>query len=231
MKYDAKKMFNELKKEMKETKNKYKATLKSFAFYHVQLMNLIYFIKYCATIVCLLYFLNFSLLCYELDKRLGLSKQKFFTDVATMLSSFLLIWFLIHSVGLMLDMSKSGSKRKRVCHLVKSFTSYCCVWLVYFNWQKQIPNIQPLDDIPIELIFTFLSNLVTFLLSSIVIYLFWRRARNHVAVIADYREKEILLLFLNVFKIKLFYLITLSRFLFQLVLNNFFMRMKTNLPI
>lgn len=81
-------------------------------------------------------------------------------------------------------------KRERLCHLVKIFTNYCCVWFVYLIWQKQIPNIQTLDDIPIEFIFTFLSNLVTFLLSTLAIHLFWKRARNHLAVIADYREKR-----------------------------------------
>ncbi|EGO7770231.1 hypothetical protein JWS91_002459 [Enterococcus faecalis] len=191
MKNDVKKMFNELKREMKETKNKCVATLTSFAFYRIQWMNLIYFIKHLAKIVWLLYFWNFSLIYFELDKILGISKQQLVTAVATTLSSFFLIWFLIYSFGLMLDITlKSGSKRKIVCHLVKSFTSYCCVWFVYLIWQKQIPNIQTLDDIPIEFNFTFLSNLVTFLLSTLAIHLFWKRARNHLAVIADYREKR-----------------------------------------
>lgn len=114
MKNDAKKMFTEVKKEMKDTKNKCVATLTSSAFYRVQLMNLIYFIRYRAMIVCLLYFWNFSLVYFELDKISGISKQQLFTDVATTLSSFLLIWFLFHSVGLMWDISKSGSKRKFV---------------------------------------------------------------------------------------------------------------------
>ncbi|EHZ0460902.1 hypothetical protein K5G30_002796 [Enterococcus faecalis] len=175
---------------MKDTKNKCVATLTSSAFYRVQLMNLIYFIRYRAMIVCLLYFWNFSLVYFELDKISGISKQQLFTDVATTLSSFLLIWFLFHSVGLMWDISKSGSKRKKVCHLVKSFISYCCVWFVYFNWQKQIPNIQTWEDIPREFAVTFLSNLVTFLLSSIAIHLFWKRARNYLAVVTDYREKR-----------------------------------------
>lgn len=190
MKNDVKKMFNELKREMKETKNKCVATLTSSAFYRVQWMNLIYFIKHLAKIVCLLYFWNFSLIYFELDKILGISKQQLVTAVATTLSSFLLILFLIHFVGLMVDMSKSYYKRERLCHLVKIFTNYCCVWFVYLIWQKQIPNIQTLDDIPIEFIFTFLSNLVTFLLSTLAIHLFWKRARNHLAVIADYREKR-----------------------------------------
>ncbi|EHZ2967711.1 hypothetical protein [Enterococcus faecalis] len=190
MKNDVKKMFNELKREMKETKNKCVATLTSFAFYRIQWMNLIYFIRYRAMIVCLLYALNFILLCYELDKSLGLSKQQLFTAVVTTLSSFLLIWFFGHFVGLLWDISNSDYKRERFCHLVKSFTSYCCVGFVYLIWQKQIPNIQTLDDIPIEFIFTFLSNLVTFLLSTLAIHLFWKRARNHLAVIADYREKR-----------------------------------------
>lgn len=190
MKNDAKKMFNELKKEMIEIKNKCKATLTSSAFYRVQWMNLIYFIKHLAKIVCLLYFWNFSLIYFELDKILGISKQQLVTAVATTLSSFLLILFLIHFVGLMVDMSKSYYKRERFCHLVKIFTNYCCVWFVYLIWQKQIPNIQTLDDIPIEFIFTFLSHLVTFLLSTLAIHLFWKRARNHLAVITDYREKR-----------------------------------------
>ncbi|WP_457923002.1 hypothetical protein [Enterococcus faecalis] len=190
MKNDAKKIFNELKKEMIEIKNKCKATLTSSAFYRIQWMNLIYFIKHLAKIVWLLYFWNFSLIYFELDKILGISKQQLFTSVADMLSDLLLILFLIHFFGLMLDMSKSEYKRERFCHLVKSFTSYCCVWFVYFIWQKQIPNIQTLDDIPIEFIFPFLSNLVTFLLSTLAIHLFWKRARNHLAVIADYREKR-----------------------------------------
>ncbi|MDN3201527.1 hypothetical protein P0E66_10365 [Enterococcus faecalis] len=194
MKNDAKKMFNELKKEMKETKNKCVATLTSSAFYRVQLMNLIYFIRYRAMIVCLLYALNFSLLCYELtfelDIILGVSKQQLFTSVADMLSDLLLILFLIHFFGLMLDMSKSEYKRERFCHLLKPFISYCCVRFVYSTWQGQIPNIQTLDDIPIEFIFTFFSNLVTFLLSTLAIHLFWQRARNHLAVITDYREKR-----------------------------------------
>ncbi|HBC4465680.1 hypothetical protein P0E52_14390 [Enterococcus faecalis] len=190
MKNDVKKMFNELKREMKETKNKCKATLTSFAFYRIQWMNLIYFIKHLAKIVWLLYFLNFSLIYFELDKILGISKQQLFTAVATTLSSFLLIWFLGHFVGLLWDISNSDYKRERFCHLVKSFTNYCCVWFVYLIWQKQIPNIQTLDGIPIEFIFTFLSNLVTFLLSTLAIHLFWKRVRNHLAVIADYREKR-----------------------------------------
>lgn len=194
MKNDVKKMFNELKREMKETKNKCVATLTSFAFYRIQWMNLIYFIKYLAKIVCLLYALNFSLLCYELtfelDKILGVSKQQLFTSVADMLSDLLLILFLIHFFGLMLDMSKSEYKRERFCHLLKPFISYCCVRFVYSTWQGQIPNIQTLDDIPIEFIFTFFSNLVTFLLSTLALHLFWKRARNHLAVIADYREKR-----------------------------------------
>ncbi|EOB3445282.1 hypothetical protein ACIJDA_002745 [Enterococcus faecalis] len=190
MKNDVKKMFNELKREMKETKNKCVATLTSSAFYRVQWMNLIYFIKHLAKIVCLLYFWNFSLIYFELDKILGISKQQLVTAVATTLSSFLLILFLIHFVGLMVDMSKSYYKRERLCHLVKIFTNYCCVWFVYLIWQKQIPNIQTLDDIPIEFIFTFLSHLVTFLLSTLAIHLFWKRARNHLAVITDYREKR-----------------------------------------
>ncbi|NSN15438.1 hypothetical protein HRE68_11740, partial [Enterococcus faecalis] len=102
----------------------------------------------------------------------------------------LLILFLIHFFGLMLDMSKSEYKRERFCHLLKPFISYCCVGFVYLIWQKQIPNIQTLDDIPIELIVALLSNLVTFLLSSLVIHLFWKSARNHLAVITDYREKR-----------------------------------------
>lgn len=183
-------MFNELKKEMIETKNKCKATLTSSAFYCVQWMNLIYFIRYRAMIVCLLYFWNFSLVYFELDKIFGISKQQLFTAVATTLSSFLLIWFLIHSVGLIWDMSNSDYKRERFCHLVKSFISYCCVWFVYFNWQKQIPNIQTWEDIPREFAVTFLSNLVMFILSSIAIHLFWKSARNHLAVIADYGEKR-----------------------------------------
>lgn len=194
MKNDAKKMFNELKKEMIEIKNKCKATLTSSAFYRVQLMNLIYFIRYRAMIVCLLYFLNFILLCheltFELDKILGVSKQQLFTSAADMLSDLLLILFLIHFFGLMLDISKSEYKRERFCHLLKPFISYCCVRFVYSTWQGQIPNIQTLDDIPIEFIFTFLSNLVTFLLSTLAISLFWKSARNHLAVIVDYREKR-----------------------------------------
>lgn len=190
MKNDAKKMFTEVKKEMKDTKNKCVATLTSFAFYRVQWMNLIYFIKHLAKIVWLLYFWNFSLIYFELDKILEISKQQLFTAVATTLSSFLLIWFLCHFVGLLWDISNSDYKRERFCHLVKSFTNYCCVWFVYLIWQKQIPNIQTLDGIPIEFIFTFLSNLVTFLLSTLAIHLFWKRARNHLAAIADYREKR-----------------------------------------
>lgn len=153
-------------------------------------MNLIYFIRYRVKIVCLLYFLNFSLLCFELDKSLGLSKQQLFTIVSDTLSKVLLICFLFHSVGLIWDMSNSDYKRERFCHLVKLFISYCCVWFVYFNWQKQIPNIQTWEDIPREFAVTFLSNLVTFLLSSLAIHLFWKSARNHLAVIADYREKR-----------------------------------------
>ncbi|MGM0252406.1 hypothetical protein [Enterococcus sp. AZ129] len=190
MKNDVKKMFNELKREMKETKNKCVATLTSSAFYRVQLMNLIYFIRYRAMIVCLLYALNFILLCYELDKSLGLSKQQLFTAVVTTLSSFLLIWFFGHFVGLLWDISNSDYKRERFCHLVKFFISYSCVLRVYSAWQKQIPNIQTFDDIPREFDVTFLSNLVTFLLSSLAIYLFWKRARNYLAVITDYREKR-----------------------------------------
>ncbi|EGO9069361.1 hypothetical protein DW615_13865 [Enterococcus faecalis] len=190
MKNDAKKMFNELKKELKETKNKCKAILTSSAFYRVQWMNLIYFIKHLTKIVWLLYFLNFSLLCFELDKSLGISKQQLVTTVTTTLSSFFLIWFLIYFFGLLWDISNSDYKRERFCHLVKSFTSYCCVWFVYLIWQKQIPNIQTEDDIPIEFIFAFLSNLVAFLLSTLAIHLFWQRARNHLAVITDYREKR-----------------------------------------
>lgn len=159
MKNDVKKMFNELKREMKETKNKCVATLTSSAFYRVQLMNLIYFIRYRAMIVCLLYALNFILLCYELDKSLGLSKQQLFTAVVTTLSSFLLIWFLCHFVGLLWDISNSDYKRERFCHLVKSFTNYCCVWFVYLIWQKQIPNIQTLDGIPIEFIKKFTASI------------------------------------------------------------------------
>lgn len=64
------------------------------------------------------------------------------------------------------------------------------MWFVYFNWQKQIPNIQTWEDIPREFAVTFLSNLVTFLLSSIAIHLFWKRARNYLAVVTDYREKR-----------------------------------------
>lgn len=47
-----------------------------------------------------------------------------------------------------------------------------------------------MDDIPREFVVSFLSNLVTFLLSSLAIHLFWKRARNYLAVITDYREKR-----------------------------------------
>ncbi|EPI33366.1 hypothetical protein D350_00271 [Enterococcus faecalis VC1B-1] len=186
MKNDAKKMFTELKKEMKDTKNKCVATLTSSAFYRVQLMNLIYFIRYRAKIVCLLYALNYSLLCFELDKSLGLSKQQLFTSVANMLSDLLLFVVFVQFIFLgLLDF-----KRKRFCRFVKSCIVSWCVLRVYSAWQGQIPNIQTLDDIPREFDVTFLSNLVTFLLSSLAIYLFWKRARNHLAVITDYREKR-----------------------------------------
>ncbi|EGO2800501.1 hypothetical protein I6E87_001906 [Enterococcus faecalis] len=189
MKNDAKKMFNELKKEMIEIKNKCKATLTSSAFYRVQLMNLIYFIRYRAMIVCLLYALNFILLCYELDKSLGLSKQQLFTSVADTLSKVLLLLILVQFVAWGMDiMSKSRYRYRRepLCRFVKYFIVYSCVLRVYSAWQGQIPNIQTLDDIPR----TLLSNLVTFLLSSLAIHLFWKNARNHLAVITDYREKR-----------------------------------------
>jgi len=182
-------MFNELKREMKETKNKCKATLTSSAFYRVQLMNLIYFIRYRAMIVCLLYALNFILLCYELDKSLGLSKQQLFTSVADTLSKVLLLLILVQFVAWGMDiMSKSRYRYRRepLCRFVKYFIVYSCVLRVYSAWQGQIPNIQTLDDIPR----TLLSNLVTFLLSSLAIHLFWKNARNHLAVITDYREKR-----------------------------------------
>jgi len=191
MKNDAKKMFHELKREMKETKNKCVATLTSSAFYRVQLMNLIYFIRYRAMIVCLLYALNFSLLCFELDKSLGLSKQQLFTSVADTLSKVLLLLIGVQFVALGLDiMSKSRYRREPLCRFVKYFIVYSCVLRVYSAWQRQIPNIQTLDDIPREFVVTFLSNLVTFLLSSLAIHLFWKRARNYLAVITDYREKR-----------------------------------------
>ncbi|EPA0888907.1 hypothetical protein ACQZP5_002761 [Enterococcus faecalis] len=193
MKNDVKKMFNELKREMKETKNKCKATLTSSAFYRVQLMNLIYFIRYRAMIVYLLYALNFSLLFFELDKSLGLSKQQLFTSVAETLSKVLLLLILVQFVAWGMDiMSKSRYRYRRepLCRFVKYFIVYSCVLRVYSAWQGQISNIQTLDDIPREFDVTFLSNLVTFLLSSLAIYLFWKRARNHLAVITDYREKR-----------------------------------------
>ncbi|NSV01461.1 hypothetical protein HRH22_11140 [Enterococcus faecalis] len=195
MKNDAKKMFNELKREMKETKNKCVATLTSSAFYRVQLMNLIYFIRYRAMIVFLLYFLNFSLLCYELDKILGISKQQLFTSVADTLSKVLLLLILIQFVAWGMDiMSKSRSRyryrREPLCRFVKYFIVYSCVLRVYSAWQGQIPNIQTLEDIPREFDVTLLSNLVTFLLSTLAIHLFWKRARNYLAVITDYREKR-----------------------------------------
>lgn len=183
MKNDAKKIFNELKKEMKETKNKCVAILTSSAFYRVQLMNLIYFIRYRAKIVCLLYFLNFSLLCFELDKSF---KQQLFTNVADTISNVLLFVVFVQFMFLGL----LGFKRERLCRFVKSCIVYWCVLRVNSTWQGQIPNIQTLDDIPREFDVTFLSNLVTFLLSSLAIYLFWKRARNHLAVITDYREKR-----------------------------------------
>lgn len=186
MKNDVKKMFNELKREMKETKNKCVATLTSSAFYRVQLMNLIYFIRYRAKIVCLLYFFNFSLLCFELDKSLGLSKQQLFTSVADTISNVLLFVVFVQFMFLGL----SDFKRERLCRFVKSCIVCWCVLRVNSTWQGQIPNIQTLDDIPREFDVTFLSNLVTFLLSSLAIYLFWQRARNHLAVITDYREKR-----------------------------------------
>lgn len=186
MKNDAKKIFNELKREMKETKNKCVATITSSAFYRVQLMNLIYFIRYRAMIVCLLYFFNFSLLCFELDKSLGLSKQQLFTSVADTISNVLLFVVFVQFMFLGL----SDFKRERLCRFVKSFIVCWCVLRVYSAWQGQISNIQTLDDIPIELIVAFLSNLVTFLLSTLAIHLFWQRARNHLAVITDYREKR-----------------------------------------
>ncbi|MGM0252288.1 hypothetical protein IGJ92_002844 [Enterococcus sp. AZ127] len=109
MKNDVKKMFNELKREMKETKNKCVATLTSSAFYRVQLMNLIYFIRYRAMIVCLLYALNFILLCYELDKSLGLSKQQLFTSVADTISNVLLFVVFVQFMFLGLsDFKREG---------------------------------------------------------------------------------------------------------------------------
>lgn len=191
MKNDAKKMFNELKKEMTKTKNKCKATLTSFAFYHVQLMNLTYFFKYFMKVECLLYLFNFSLLYFELDKSLGISTKKLFTWVATNLSNLLFLLFFIQFVALGLDiMSKSRYRREQLCRFVKSFIVCWCVLIVYSAWQKQIPNIQMWEDIPREFVVTFLLDLVIFLLCKISIYFFWKSASNHLAVIADYREKR-----------------------------------------
>lgn len=183
MKNDAKKMFHELKREMKETKNKCVATLTSSAFYRVQLMNLNYFIRYRAKIVWLLYFLNFSLLCFELDKSF---KQQLFTNVADTISNVLLFVVFVQFMFLGL----SDFKRERLCRFVKSCIVCWCVLRVNSTWQGQIQNIQTLDDIPREFVVTFLSNLVTFLLSSLAIHLFWKNARYHLAVITDYREKR-----------------------------------------
>lgn len=183
MKNDAKKMFHELKREMKETKNKCVAILTSFSFYHVQLINLNYFFRYFMKIECLLYSLNFSLLCFELDKSF---KQQLFTNVADTISSVLLFVVFVQSMFLGL----SDFKRERLCRFVKSCIVCWCILRVYSDWQGQISNIQTLDDIPREFVVTFFSNLVTFLLSSLAIHLFWKRARNHLAVITDYREKR-----------------------------------------
>lgn len=184
-------MFNELKKEMKETKNKCKATLTSFAFYHVQLINLTYFFRYFMKIECLLYSLNFSLLCFELDKSLGLSKQQMFTSVADTLSKVLLLLIVVQFLALGLDItSKSRYRREPLCRFLKYFIAYWCVLRVYSAWQGQISNIQTWEDIPREFVVTFLLDLVIFLLCKISIYLFWKSARNHLAVIADYEEKR-----------------------------------------
>ncbi|EOB3445186.1 hypothetical protein ACIJDA_002645 [Enterococcus faecalis] len=183
MKNDAKKMFHELKREMKETKNKCVAILTSFSFYHVQLINLNYFFRYFMKIECLLYSLNFSLLCFELDKSF---KQQLFTNVADTISSVLLFVVFVQFMFLGL----SDFKRERLCRFVKSCIVCWCILRVYSDWQGQISNIQTLDDIPREFVVTFFSNLVTFLLSSLAIHLFWKRARNHLAVITDYREKR-----------------------------------------
>jgi len=191
LKNDAKKMFNELKREMKETKNKCVGTLTSFSFYHVQLINLTYFFRYFMKIECLLYSLNFSLLCFELDKSLGLSKQQLFTSVADTLSKVLLLLIVVQFVAWGLDItSKSRYRREPLCRFVKYFIVYWCVLRVYFDWQEQISNIQTWEDIPKQLLVTFLLDLVTFLLGSIAIHFFWKSARNHLAVIADYREKR-----------------------------------------
>ncbi|EGO5066597.1 hypothetical protein H6228_002517 [Enterococcus faecalis] len=191
MKNDVKKMFNELKREMKETKNKCVAILTSFSFYHVQLINLTYFVRYFMKIECLLYSLNFSLLCFELDKSLGLSKQQLFTSVADTLSKVLLLLIVVQFVALGLDItSKSRYRREPLCRFLKYFIAYWCVLRVYSAWQGQISNIQTWEDIPKQLLVTFLLDLVTFLLSTLVIHLFWQRARNHLAVITDYREKR-----------------------------------------
>ncbi|EPH90943.1 hypothetical protein, partial [Enterococcus faecalis] len=183
MKNDAKKMFTEVKKEMKDTKNKCVATLTSFSFYHVQLINLNYFFRYFMKIECLLYSLNFSLLCFELDKNF---KQQLFTNVADTISNVLLFVVFVQFMFLGL----SDFKRERLCRFVKSCIVCWCVLRVNSTWQGQIQNIQTLDDIPREFVVTFLSNLVTFLLSSLAIHLFWKNARNHLAVITDYREKR-----------------------------------------
>ncbi|MCA6712080.1 hypothetical protein [Enterococcus faecalis] len=193
MKNDVKKMFNELKREMKETKNKCVAILTSFSFYHVQLINLTYFVRYFMKIECLLYSLNFSLLCFELDKSLGLSIQQLFTSVADTLSKVLLLLIVVQFVALGRGRditSKSRYRREPLCRFLKYFIAYWCVLRVYSAWQGQISNIQTWEDIPKQLLVTFLLDLVTFLLDSLAIYLFWKSARNHVAVIADYREKR-----------------------------------------
>ncbi|EKO5650985.1 hypothetical protein ACT0SS_002493 [Enterococcus faecalis] len=172
---------------MREIINAKLKEVKIRPFFEVQLMNLMYFIKYCAKSVLIIYASIFGLIWMNLNEFVviqGVSPTDFIHFLITFsinLCGFLMIANLV-SIGISFSVNQCKLSREKTTKLIKTLLFYFLFTTILSAKEEMITATVDFNDISMNIYSTVVLYGISYIFSRLNIKLFWNRVTNNVEI-------------------------------------------------
>ncbi|MGL9917823.1 hypothetical protein IGJ21_002589 [Enterococcus sp. DIV2416] len=160
-------------------------------FFEAQLMNLMYFIKYYARSVLIIYAIIFGLIWMNVNKFVvirGVSPKEFIDFLITfniILCGFVMIInfvSILFSIGLSSAVNKCILSREEITKLIKTVISYFLFSTILSAKEEMITTTIDFNDISMNVYSTAVLYGISYIFSRLNIKLFWKRVTKNVEI-------------------------------------------------
>lgn len=172
---------------MREIINAKLKEVKIRPFFEAQLMNLMYFIKYYARSVLIIYASIFGLIWMNVNEIVvikGVSPKDFIDFLITfniILCGFLMITNLV-SIGISFAVNQCLLSREKTTKLIKTVLFYFLFSTILSAKEEMITTTVDFDDISMNVYFTVFLYGISYIFSRLNIKLFWKRVTKNVEI-------------------------------------------------